>query len=122
MRTKRTNGLCFDMFFWSIQSSSDTKSANESTWRSTFGGTLMKNMIKNSFSNESYKKFMCEIIFLKQGNNKKMRSYVKKTKKLESRFHVLLRKDEKNVNFTMIGIRMILTKNFVEVLKPNIQS
>lgn len=37
---------------------------------------LTKNLIDNFFSSESYKKLMCEIIFLKQGDNEKVRSYL----------------------------------------------
>lgn len=51
-------------------------------------------MIENFLYNESYKKLMCEVIFLKQKYNEKDIFYVERTKKLYSRFYVKLRKGE----------------------------
>lgn len=64
---------------------------------------------------------MCEVTFLKQGDKEIMRSYVERTKKLESRFHVVLRKNDQ-VESTMMRIKAMFTKIFVGGLKPKIQS
>ncbi|KAG6555464.1 hypothetical protein Mapa_002695 [Marchantia paleacea] len=65
---------------------------------------------------------MCEVTFLKQGESEKVRSYVERTEKLESRFRVVLRKSGDEVEPTMVGIVAMLTKNFIGGLKPQIRS
>ncbi|OAE34525.1 hypothetical protein AXG93_1515s1070 [Marchantia polymorpha subsp. ruderalis] len=49
-------------------------------------------------------------------------TYMETTEKLESRFHVVLRKGGNEVDATMMGIRAMLMKNFVEVSRPEIRS
>ncbi|OAE34175.1 hypothetical protein AXG93_1593s1340 [Marchantia polymorpha subsp. ruderalis] len=91
--------------------------SEDDTWE-----TLTENLIENFLPSESYEKLMCEVTFLKQGENEKVRTYVERTEKLESRFHVVLRKGGDEVDATMVGIRAMLMKNFVGGLRPEIRS
>lgn len=81
--------------------------SEDDTWE-----TLTENLIKNFLSNESYEKLMCEIIFLKQGENEKSRTYVERTEKLKFTFHVVLRKSGDKMDATMVAIRAVIVQFF----------
>lgn len=87
------------------------------TWES-----LTEVMIDHFTPDESYEKLMTEVTFLRQGEAEKVRVYAERVEKLIERFKKVLKKGRYDVSTTMIGIEVMLTKNFVASLKPQIRA